>query len=241
MVHGTDYGVELIIKTDRPEPLDYFSDILKISSDVRKELYKNEDTSSLTVYKLSQFEKRFSQLEHYYPYINSLHELSYNPHFRDCSREMKPKEYFYFDVNNFDKTHNVEPISSEEFIALEKKYKKYTSWVYDNSWNVNTNEEFKGVTAKQLFDELNIQYLLTNQGTTQGSRDGCPPLAFPEPLLFENEPTKSYYQNVKEMHTHLTTIELTEEEKETIAKIMAHDVFHGNKVWWEMRLATEYF
>lgn len=214
MVHGTDYGVELIIKTDRPEPLDYFSDILKISSDVRKELYKNEDTSSLTVYKLRQFEKRFSQLEHYDSYIKSLHELSYNHHFRDCSREMKDKEYFYFDVNNFDKTHNVEPMGSEEFIALQTKYKKYTSWVYDNSFSVDNNEEFKGVNVKQLFDSVNIQYVLTN----------------PE-----------YYQKVKDMHTHLTTIELTEEEKETISKIMAHDVFHGNKVWWEMRLATEYF
>jgi hypothetical protein len=62
MVHGIDYGLRLVIKTDRPEPIDYFNDVLKISIDIRKELYKG-GSNSFVVFELSHLIKRLDTVE----------------------------------------------------------------------------------------------------------------------------------------------------------------------------------
>jgi hypothetical protein len=202
MVHGTNFGVELIIKTDRE--IDYYNDLLKISIDIRQKLYEKNENSIL-VYKRNYFDKKFNKLEYCNEYLNALNDIKYDRLY--VSRQTHPELFLYNDVkiyNNFIKNQDCEQsISQEELNNLKEEL---------NVLETKFDLENIGKRRKYLINKIEIQNIIIN---------------------FD------YFQKVKEIEKKLTDIKLTEEENEVVNKILNHDLFKNDKVWFEFILCEE--
>jgi hypothetical protein len=211
MVHGNNYGIEYVIFLEKP--IDYFDDFLPICIDTRKMFKLDKARRNSYFYKLviindNELDKRFSQREHIQKYIRSLDYISYN-HLKD--RTTYPEEFKYYDVKMYNKyikyNHDIEiffPFSQTQIQQAEQRINELTNkYNEDEYWTKYTSEERKNFNIeKSILNELIItQRIISNP---------------------------DYFKEIKQIYNELTNIELTEEEKQKINKVLTHPKLEGN-------------
>lgn len=210
MVHGNNYGIEYVIFLEKP--IDYFDDFLPICIDTRKmfkldKVRRNSDFYKLVIINDHELDKRFSQREHIQKYMRSLDYISYN-HLKD--RTTHPEEFKYYDVKMYNKyikySDDIESLpvfSQTQLEQLEQKMNELTNkYNEDDYWEKYTSEERKNFDIeRQLLNEvLIIQRIIKDP---------------------------DYFTEIKQIYNELTNIELTEEEKQTIDKVLNHPKLEG--------------
>jgi acyl carrier protein phosphodiesterase len=211
MVHGNNYGIEYVIFLEKP--IDYFDDFLPICIDTRKmfkldKVRRNSDFYKLVIINDHELDKRFSQREHIQKYMRSLDYISYN-HLKD--RTTHPEEFKYYDVKMYNKyikySDDIESLpvfSQTQLEQLEQKMNELSNkYNEDDYWEKYTSEERKNFDIeRQLLNEvLTIQRIISNS---------------------------DYFTEIKKIYDELTNIELTEEEKQIINKVLTHPKLEGN-------------
>jgi hypothetical protein len=210
MVHGNNYGIEYVIFLEKP--IDYFDDFLPICIDTRKmfkldKVRRNSDFYKLVIINNSDLDNRFSQREHIQKYMRSLDYISYN-HLKD--RTTHPEEFKYYDVKMYNKyikySDDIESLpvfSQTQLEQLEQKMNELTNkYNEDDYWEKYTSEERKNFDIeRQLLNEvLIIQRIIKDP---------------------------DYFTEIKQIYNELTNIELTQEEKQTIDKVLNHPKLEG--------------
>jgi hypothetical protein len=208
MVHGNNYGIEYVIFLEKP--IDLFDVVLPICIDTRKmikleKVRRNSDSYKLVIINHNELDKRFSQREYIHKYIRSLDYISYN-HLKD--RTTHPEEFKYYDVKMYNKyikySDDIETLPAFSQTQLEQKITELTKkYNEDNYWEKYTSEERKNFDIeRQLLNEvLTIQRIISNS---------------------------DYFTEIKKIYDELTNIELTEEEKQIINKVLTHPNLEGN-------------
>ena len=211
MVHGNNYGIEYVIFLEKP--IDYFDDFLPICIDTRKMFKLDKVRRNSVFYKLviinnSDLDNRFAKREHIQKYMRSLDYISYN-HLKD--RTTHPEEFKYYDVKMYNKyikySDDIESLpvfSQTQLEQLEQKMNELTNkYNEDDYWEKYTSEERKNFDIeRQLLNEvLIIQRIIKDP---------------------------DYFTEIKKIYDELTNIELTEEEKQIINKVLTHPNLEGN-------------
>jgi hypothetical protein len=205
MVHGQSYNVEYIIKLDRE--VDYFDDILPVSIDTRT-LFKftKNNTLKLVIINSSKFEIRKIN-KYFVEYMNCLDRVAYHDvHLNE--RAEFPDVFKYYDVkvyNNFIHFEkDVQPMPRQEFENLvsyaEELHKLYNAHM--NNYKDEDELDYDNIRKKINSTEniLMIQRIVNN----------------PE-----------YFSEIKDLYNKITDIELTDEEKELIHKVVTHPKLNG--------------
>jgi hypothetical protein len=205
MVHGYNYGIEYVVFLENP--IDLFDVVLPICIDTRKmiKLEKvgcNSDNYKLVIINDNELDKRFEKREHIQKYMRSLDYISYNHLY---SRTTHPEEFKYYDVKMYntyikysDDIETLLAFSQTQLEQLEQKMTALTNkYNEDEYWTKYTSEERKNFnTEKSILNELiTTQRIISNP---------------------------DYFTEIKEIYNELTNIELTEEEKQTINKVLTH-------------------
>jgi len=150
MVHGTNYGVQYIIKLNKD--IDLYDELLPICSSVRT-MIKILPEQKICILPYSTLDKRFSENEYSKILVSSLNSIEYNT---ICERNDINKDLFiYLDVYNYSKfvkdKKNLKPLSKQEILDIELMYKKL----------LNDETYFKDVY--KLKDLLKIQYIISDR------------------------------------------------------------------------------
>jgi hypothetical protein len=189
-----------------------FDDFLPICIDTRKmfkldKVRRNSDFYKLVIINNSDLDNRFSQREHIQKYMRSLDYISYN-HLKD--RTTHPEEFKYYDVKMYNKyikySDDIESLpvfSQTQLEQLEQKMNELTNkYNEDDYWEKYTSEERKNFDIeRQLLNEvLIIQRIIKDP---------------------------DYFTEIKQIYNELTNIELTQEEKQTIDKVLNHPKLEG--------------
>ena len=204
MVHGNYYGVQYEIYLNKE--LDLFNDILPICIDVRKmiSLEKHSNQYKLVIIPYRELDERFEKREHVRKYMGSLDEISYD---HRKTRKTHPDLFKYYDVKIYKNSLKYykfpEPYTQEELKECEKCFDDLLD-IYNSEdfWDKYSSDERNEFNKKQitLRETLNIQRIISN----------------PE-----------YFEEIKEIERELTDIELTEEEKELVQKVLSHPKLEG--------------
>ena len=201
MVHGNYYGVQYEIYLSKK--LDLFNDVLPICIDVRKmisleKIDKNSDGYKLVIIPYKELDKRFEKRELFDKYVRSLDEISYD---RGVTRKTHPELFKYYDVKIYSQhvkhSEEIEPFTAEMFQKLENKVEELTNKCYsDDYWEKYSSEERQKIDSERnfLMGVLKVQRIIQN---------------------------KDYFEEIKKIERELTDIELTDEEKELINKVLS--------------------
>ena len=192
MVHGTNYGVQYIIKLNKD--IDLYDDLLPICSHVRTMLKILPD-KKICILPYTLLDKRFYEKEESKKLISSL--------FSEREDKNIYLDVLYYSINIKGKK-NLIPTSREEILQLELiKNKLLDSETYSKEIN---NEIIR------LTKILKIQHIIS-----------------------DNE----YYQKIIELERKITNIELTNEEKTIIHKVISHPKLEGLLEYSDFELMSE--
>jgi hypothetical protein len=214
MVHGTNYGIQLIVQTDRP--LDYYNDILKLSIDIRTELYKRQgDPSSFVLYSRRYLENRIEQVDEWPAYVEAMDRLEYRRfNYPNMTRDTHPDTFFYYDVTLYNNAIKDNPafcrMTLEEFKQLEQEYIQLKTQLEQEKDTKVKNELYK--KRDTLYKQIELQRIVV------------------DPV---------YYTKVQEMEQKLTDIELTDAEAETLGFVLQHPLFSDNVIRYKFELIKE--
>jgi|LakMenEpi03Aug12_release.lakeMendotaPanAssembly.Ray.scaffolds.fasta_scaffold1036841_1 hypothetical protein len=213
MVHGTNYGVQYVIYLN--EEVDFFNDILPICINVRHmiEYSKNLKKSKLVIFSDNNFYKRFSAIPHAIKYVSCLTEQSYN------YSSNNPDADKYRDVklynNSIKYSEKVELYTEEMYQALTNKIQGLTD-LYQLLQSQGEYSELQSIRSEllPLRDILKIQDITKN---------------------------KEYYEEIKEIEKDITNIELTDEEKDIISRVLNHPNLEGKYTGHGISLIDYFF
>lgn len=222
MVHGTDYGVQYEIYLNKE--LDLYNDILSICIDLRKmikfeKIDKYSDQYKLVIIPYSELDKRLSKNNQVYEYINCVNKITTNG-YRILRRD-HPEIYKYYDVyfykKNIKHMEFVEPYTKEEFELCEQQLDELRDISLSADFYLNySDEQMKKISHKKYDLEkiVNIQRIISNS---------------------------KYFEEIKSIEQDLTNIEITDEEKELVDKVLKHPKLEGSIKWYGINLIESYY
>jgi hypothetical protein len=152
MVHGTNYGVQYIIKLNKE--IDLYDDLLPICSHVRTMLKILPD-QKICILHYNTLDKRFRENEESKKLISSLFsEYSSIRERNDTNKDL----FIYLDVYNYSKfvkdKKNLTPLSKQEILNIESMYKK----LLDSEIYLKEIDD----EIIRLKDLLKIQYIISD-------------------------------------------------------------------------------
>jgi hypothetical protein len=202
MVHGTNYGVQYVIYLDKE--VDFFNDILSICMDVRHMIeyvkMSNANKSKLILFSDTRFDERFSTIPLAKKYVSCLteHSYSYIAKNPDVKKYQDVKMY----NNSIKYSEKVDPYTEEMYDTLKNKIQELTnlySLLQQESEDYSNMSKIR-TELIQLSDKQSIQDFIKN---------------------------KAYSEEIKEIEKDITNIELTDEEKDIISRIINHPKLEG--------------
>ena len=152
MVHGTNYGVQYIIKLNKD--IDLYDDLLPICSSVRS-MIKIIPNQKICILPYNTLDKRFGENVYSTKLISSL--FSEYRSFRERNDANKDL-FIYLDIYNYSKfvkdEKNLTPLSKQEILDIELMYKKLLN---DETYSKDVHDNIIKLT-----DLLKIQYIISD-------------------------------------------------------------------------------
>jgi len=210
MVHGNYYSVEYYIYLSKP--LDYFDDILPICSDIRYLFEGMYSNNGLKIFDYQKFSSRFLKSDVRGEYIKSCDKISYE----NLKDRVKYAELFkYFDVKIYNKNKYDIESGIIKKIDIEEFYKleKRFRELYIITYTSNDY-------SQELYKEMNeISKILDIQR-----------------IIIDDK----YHEEIKMLESQIVDIELLDDEKEMLNKILNHPKLKGLIVKHGFELFCEY-
>ena len=222
MVHGNYYGAQYEIYLKKK--INFFDDVLPICIDVKKMislqlLNVKSDIYKLVIIPYRELDKRLEKRANIRKYVNSLDQISGSP--KKKTRKTNPEIFKYIDVKiytDYIKHSEVpEPYTEEHVQNLENKLEVLKS-KYDelHYWEKYSSQEIKDFDSERsmLEEILRVQRIIKN---------------------------KTYFEEIQEIERELTSIELTDGEKELITRILEHPKLEGAISWHGINLIDGFY
>jgi len=207
MVHGTNYGVQYVIYLD--EEVDFFNDILPICMDVRHMIeyvkMSNANKSKLILFSDTTFYERFSTIPLAKKYVSCLTEHSYS--YIDKTSDVKKYQDVKMYNNSIKYSEKVDPYTEEMYDTLKNKIQELT-----NLYSL-LQQESEDYSKEDYSNMSKIRTELIQLSDKQSIQD-----------FIKN---KAYFEEIKEIEKDITNIELTDEEKDIISRIINHPKLEG--------------
>jgi hypothetical protein len=177
------------------------------------------DRYKLVIIPYRELDERLEKRANIRKYINSLDQISYRP--KKKTRKTDPEIFKYIDVKiytDYIKHSEVpEPYTEEHVQNLENKLEVLTS-KYDelHYWEKYSSQERKNFDSERsmLEEILRVQRIIKN---------------------------KTYFEEIQEIERELTSIELTDGEKELITRILEHPKLEGVISWHGINLIDGFY
>jgi len=221
MVHGTNYGIQYIIKLNKD--IDLYDDLLPICSSVRT-MIKILPEQKICILPYSTLDKRFGENEYSKILVSSLNSIKsstirerndINKYLQNITgtlvyadpyimEQMRNNLFICLDVYNYSKfvkdEKNLIPLSEQEILDMELMYKKLL------------DAEIYWKDIYKLTELLKIQYIISDS---------------------------DYYQKIIEIEKNITNIQLTKEEELLIDTVMKHPKLEGLIEYSHFELVSE--